>query len=290
MKKIILGCFCLAALASCNVKNSDEYKALKAQNDSLMQVNGQSNSELAEVNSLINDIEENFRQIRDAEKYLTIESKTKGEMSSDTKTRVKDNFEMINEILKKNKADIDKLNKKLKSNSGQMSGLKATIDRLNTELVERANTISELQTSLAVRDEQIASLQTDVQALTENVEVLSGQTAEQAAKIKEQDKELNTAYYMFGTSKELKEAKVVSGGFLVSPKILKESIEKSKFIKIDIRDTKSIPVYDKKAKLLSDHPSDSYTLDKDAKGNIVIKITDYKRFWSLTKFLIVQVG
>lgn len=281
---------CLAALASCNVKNSDEYKTLQAERDSLQRLADQGNTELTEVNELINDIEENFKQIREAEKFLTIESKTKGEMSNDTKTRIKDNFEMINEILKKNKADIDKLNQRLKSSSGQMSGLKATIDRLNAELVERANTISELQSSLATRDAQIASLQTDVQALTENVETLSGQTAEQAAKIKEQDKELNAAYYMFGTSKELKEAKVVSGGFLVSPKILKESIEKSKFIKVDIRDTQSIPLYDKKAKLLSDHPSDSYVMEKDAKGNAIVKITDYKRFWSLTKFLIVQVG
>lgn len=59
------------------------------------------------MNTLINDIEENFKQIREAEKFLAIESKNKGEMSNDTKTRVKDNFEMINEILKKNKADID---------------------------------------------------------------------------------------------------------------------------------------------------------------------------------------
>jgi DNA repair exonuclease SbcCD ATPase subunit len=290
MKKLIVGCFCLAALASCNVKNSDEYKAQQDRIDSLLQVVNRGDTELAEMNSLINDIEENFKQIREAEKFLTIESKTKGEMSGDTKTRVKDNFEMINEILKKNKADIDKLNQRLKSNSGQMSGLQSTIERLNAELIERANTIAELQTSLTVRDAQIASLQTDVESLTENVDALSTQTAEQAAKIKEQDKELNTAYYMFGTSKELKEAKVVSGGFLVSPKILKESIEKSKFIKIDIRDTQNIALYDKKAKLLSDHPNDSYTMEKDAKGYAVIKITDYKRFWSLTKFLIVQVG
>ncbi|EGK02021.1 MULTISPECIES: hypothetical protein [Dysgonomonas] len=290
MKKLLVGCFCLLALASCNVKNSDEYKALQAQRDSLLQVSAQGNTELAEMNSLINDVEENFRQIREAEKYLTIESKSKGEMSNDTKTRVRDNFEMINEILKKNKADIDKLNQRLKGNSGQMSGLKSTIERLNAELTERANTISELQSSLATRDAQIASLQTDVKSLTENVDNLSTQTAEQASKIKEQDKELNTAYYMFGTSKELKEAKVVTGGFLASNKILNEGIEKSKFIKVDIRDTKSIPVYDKKAKLLSDHPKDSYTLDKDASGKVVIKVTDYKRFWSLTKFLVVEVG
>ena len=290
MKKLLVGCFCLLALASCNVKNSDEYKALQAEADSLRQLNTQGNTELAEMNSLINDVEENFRQIREAEKYLTIESKSKGEMSNDTKTRVRDNFEMINEILKKNKADIDKLNQRLKGNSGQMSGLKSTIERLNAELTERATTISDLQSSLATRDAQIASLQTDVKSLTENVDNLSSQTAEQASKIKEQDKELNTAYYMFGTSKELKEAKVVTGGFLASNKILNEGIEKSKFIKVDIRDTKSIPVYDKKAKLLSDHPKDSYTLDKDASGKVVIKVTDYKRFWSLTKFLVVEVG
>lgn len=290
MKKLVVGCLCLFALASCNVKNSDEYKTLQAQRDSLMQASAKSDTELAETNSLINEIEENFKQIREAEKYLTIESKAKGEMSNDTKTRVKDNFEMINEILKKNKADIDKLNQKLKNSSGQTTGLKATIERLNAELNERANTINELQKSLATRDAQIASLQTDVQSLTANVETLNTQTAEQATKIKEQDKELNSAFYIFGTAKELKEAKVVTGGFLASPKILNEGIEKSKFIKIDIRDTQSIPVYDKKAKILSDHPKDSYVLEKDANNKIVVKITDYTRFWSLTKFLVIEVG
>lgn len=290
MKKLFVGCLCILAMASCNVKNSNEYKAIEAERDSLLQIANQSNNELTETNALINEIEENFKQIREAEKYLTLESKNKGEMSRDTKARVKDNFEMINEILKKNKSDIEKLNKRLSSNSGQMSSLKGTIDRLNKELTERASTISDLQTSLATRDAQIALLQTDVDSLTQNVVILSEQTVEQAAKIKEQDKELNTAYYMFGTSKELKEAKVVTGGFLVSPKVLNEGIEKSKFIRIDIRDTKSIPVYDKKAKLLSDHPKDSYTLDKNEKGEIVVNISDYKRFWSLSKFLIVEVG
>lgn len=289
MKKLFLGCLCVIALASCNVKNSDEYKNLEAERDSLLQLNGNNNTEIAEMMSIINEVEENFNQIKEAEKYLAIESNSKGEMSMDTKTRIKSNFEMINEILNKNKTEIEKLNKKLKSNSGEMSGLRKTIERLNGELNERAQTIVELQTSLATRDAQIAELQTNVKSLSTDVDNLTTQTTEQAQKIKEQDKELNTAYYMFGTSKELKEAKVLSGGFLASPKVLNEGIEKSKFIKIDIRDTQSIPLYAKKVKILSDHPSDSYTLDKDANGNIVLKITDYKRFWSLTKFLIIEI-
>lgn len=290
MKKLVIGCLCLAALASCNVKNSDEYKALQAERDSLMQANAAGNNEVAEMMSVINEVEENFNQIKEAEKYLTIESKSKGEMSSDTKTRIKDNFEMINDILKKNKADLDKLNQRLKSSKGEMAGLKKTIERLNAELQERATIITELQTTLATRDAQIAQLENNVSSLVKNVENLSEQTTTQASKIKEQDRELNMAYYRFGTSKELKEAKILSGGFLASPKILKENIESSKFITIDIRDVQNIPVYAKKAKLLSDHPADSYTLSKDGAGNISVKISDYKRFWSLTKFLIIEVN
>lgn len=290
MKKLIFSCLCVAVLASCNVKNSDEYKALQAQLDSLQQENTSNDKEMTEMMSVINEVEENFNQIKETEKYLTMQSKERGQMSSDVKERIKDDFEMINEILKKNKTQLDALNKRLKNTSGDLGGLRKTVERLNNELSERANTIVELQTALASRDAQIAELQTSVQALAENVDNLNTQTTEQASKIKEQDKELNTAYYMFGTSKELKEAKVISGGFLASTKVLNENIEKSKFIKIDIRDTREVPVYAKKAKLLSDHPSDSYVLEKDSKGNITIKISDYKRFWSIAKFLIVEVN
>ena len=290
MKKLIFSCLCVAILASCNVKNSDEYKALQAQLDSLQQENTSNDKEMTEMMSVINEVEENFNQIKETEKYLTMQSKERGQMSSDVKERIKDDFEMINEILKKNKTQLDALNKRLKNTSGDLGGLRKTVERLNNELSERANTIVELQTALASRDAQIAELQTSVQALAENVDNLNTQTTEQASKIKEQDKELNTAYYMFGTSKELKEAKVISGGFLASTKVLNENIEKSKFIKIDIRDTREVPVYAKKAKLLSDHPSDSYVLEKDSKGNITIKISDYKRFWSIAKFLIVEVN
>lgn len=290
MKKILIGCFCLAALASCNVKNSNEYKSLEAERDSLAQVNSKSSGELTEMMDIINEVEENFNQIKEAEKYLTIESNSKGEMNNNTKSRVKDNFQMINEILTKNKQDIEKLNQRLKNSAGQNASLTKMVERLNKELQEKSNTITELQTSLARRDAQIAELEMNLQSLSENVETLAAQSDQQVSTIKEQDKMLNTAYYMFGTSKELKEAKVVSGGFLSSSKVLSENIEKSKFLKVDIRDTKSIPVYAKKAKVLSEHPKDSYSFEKDATDNVVLKISDYQKFWSLTKFLIIEVN
>jgi chromosome segregation ATPase len=290
MKKILIGCFCLAALASCNVKSSSEYKTLEAQRDSLAQINAQNSGELTEMMDIINDVEENFNKIKEAEKYLTIESASKGEMSNNTKSRIRDNFQMINEILEKNKKDLDNLNQRLKASGNQNASLNKMVARLNKELEEKNNTIVELQETLAKRDAQIAELQVAVQELTQNIETMTEQTEQQISTIKEQDKMLNTAYYMFGTSKELKEAKVVSGGFLTSNKVLSENIEKSKFLKVDIRDTKSIPVYAKKAKVLSEHPKDSYAWEKDATDNMVLKISDYQKFWSLTKFLIIEVN
>lgn len=290
MKKLIISCLCVAALASCNVKNSEEYKALEAERDSLLNISAQNETELADVQSAIEEVEENFRQIRESEKYLSMESQKKGEMSTDTKTRVKENFEMIKEIIKKNKEQLDKLDKQIKNTKGEQSSLKKTLQILRAELEDKTATIIDLQTKLEERDATIVDLEASTRALTENVETLATTTAEQASKIKEQDKDLNAAYYRFGTSGELKEAKIISGGFLASSKLLKENIEKSQFIKIDIRKTTSIPVYAKKAKLMSNHPSDSYTLEKDANDKVVIKITDYNRFWSLTRFLVVEVN
>lgn len=291
MKKVILGVMCLAFLASCNnVKNSDEYKRLQAERDSLMQTSNSDAKEITELMSIVNDVEENFAKIKETEKYLNVESTSKEALSKDSKERIRSDFEMVNEILKKNQADIDALNKKLKNVSGQnAANLKQTINRLQEELNQRSAAIEELKASLAQKDQQIAQLSQTVGQLNDNVQNLSSQNAEQANKIKQQDVELNTGYYIFGTSRELKDAKILTGGFLSSPKLLKESIDKSIFLKIDIRNVKEIPVYAKKAKILSDQPKDSYSIIKDQNGQAVIKILDYKKFWSLSQFLIIQV-
>lgn len=58
-------------------------------------------------------------------------------------------------------------------------------------------------------------------------------------KLNAQDKALHTAYYCFGTSKELKEQKILSGGGLFSKsKVLQSGFNKDYFISIDIREVK----------------------------------------------------
>ncbi len=290
MKKLIYGCLSLCLLASCNVKESKEYKDLQAQRDSLLQKNSSEASEITELMGIVNEVEDNFNQIKEAEQYLTLQTQTKGELSKDTKVRINENFNMVKEILKKNKENLDKLNKRLGSSKGEVSGLKKTLERLNKELEERSSTILQLQNTLAQKDQEIATLNLNVDNLGRKVDDLAQTNTVQAGKISEQDKALNTAYYVFGTSKELKEHKVISGGFLSSTKVLKDAFDKNYFIKVDIRDLKEVPVYAKKAKLLSTHPEGSYEFVKDKKGEITLRINDYKSFWSLGQFLVIQVN
>lgn len=277
-------------LASC-VQNSSEYKKLQAENDSLRIENTKSTDELNEMLNILNDIEADIQSIRDAENYLTIQQQTGGEMTKSRKEKIKQNMQLISETLQKNKAQIDELDKKLKKSGIQSSALRKTINRLSSELDQKATMIVALQEDLAKKNVRIQELDEMVTSLNEDVENLATTAAAQSEKINAQDKALHTAYYCFGTSKELKEQKILSGGGLFSKsKVLQSGFNKDYFISIDIREVKEIPLFAGKAKLKSNHPEGSYEFVEDEDGNLTLKINDEKAFWSLGKYLVIEVG
>ena len=59
--------------------------------------------------------------------------------------------------------------------------------------------------------------------------------------------------------------------------------------KIDIRVEKEIKFYSKSAKILTMHPSGSYTLQRNAQKQYVLRITNPQIFWSTSKYLVVVV-
>ena len=271
-------------VVSCtNVRESKEYKELQAQRDSLLMQSADEEGEAAEMMSVISEVEANFEKIREAEKYISTQSASQGEMSQDTKQRVNDNFNMINEILQRNKRQLDELNKKFSTSNKEVASLKNTINRLNNEMLESASRLSDLQAELAIKDEQIAQLSQDITSLAVEAE-------QQSATIRDQERSLNTAYYVFGTVNELKDQKILSGGFLRTTRVLQDTFNKDYFLQIDIRETTEIPLLDKSGKLWSTHPEGTYEFVKGDDGNLTFIITDTQRFWSLTKYLIIEVG
>ncbi len=284
MKREWILLLAVGLIISCtNVKESKEYKALEMQRDSLMMLTVEAETEAVEMMSVISEVEANFERIREAEKYIATQSAKEGEMSQDTRTRVSENFKMINDILQRNKAQLQELNRKYSGSTKELASLKNTIARLNREMEESAGRLAELQQELVAKDEQIAQLSSDITSLALEAE-------QQSATIQEQDRSLNTAYYVFGTEKELKDQKILSGGFLKATRVLQDTFNKEYFLTIDIREVTEIPLYAKKAKLWSTHPEGTYEFVMLEDGNLLFQVTDTQRFWSLTKYLIIEVS
>ena len=68
-----------------------------------------------------------------------------------------------------------------------------------------------------------------------------------------------------------------------------KDFNKDYFTRIDLRVTKTIKLYSKSAKLMTNHPEGSYSLEKDAQGQYVLRITNPQNFWSVSKYLVITV-
>ena len=283
MKRIVISLLALTVLMACN--NKKEEKNLASQNtiDSLTDVVNQKNNELNDIMSTFNDIQEGFREINEAEGRVNI-ARSNGETNA--KADIMENISFIKRTMQLNKERIAKLREQLKESSFNTSKLQATIESLNKELESKTARIEELQAELDSKNAHIAHQDKQISELNTNVNSLTADNAAKARAVEQQDKQLNTAWYVFGTKKELREQHILEG----TNKVLKgNNFNKDYFTKIDIRVDKVIKLYSKSAKLLTNHPAGSYSLDKDARGMYTLRITNPTTFWSVSKYLVVVV-
>ena len=105
-----------------------------------------------------------------------------------------------------------------------------------------------------------------------------------------QDKQLNTAWFVYGTKDELKKQQILTkDGLFSKSKILQGNFNREYFTKIDIRVDRDIKLYSKDAKVLTSHPASSYRLTADANKQLILRINDPIAFWSTSKYLVIQV-
>ena len=250
----------------------------------------QTKADFEEMLQLMNEVEDGFRQMKEAENYLIVQQNATGDVDKTTREKLKSDMQLVAQTLKENKEKLARLQSQLKNSKYQSSQLKQTVDRLSAEIESKTAMITSLQEDLAKRDIRIKELDDAVLDLSGKVTDLSQETEEQKNTISTQDKELNTVFYVFGTTKELKEQKILSGGGLFKAKeVMKGDFNKDYFTKADLRTLKEIPLEMKKAKILTNHPEGSYSLVKNDKGLLTLVISDPQNFWSLSKYLVVNV-
>jgi chromosome segregation ATPase len=277
----------LVLFTSCG-KQSSDYRSLQAQNDSLQNAKQKLQEEVDGYFSAMNQIEQNIEKIKSTENTISIQPVGK-ELDDDMRTKINDDMTYLNDMLQANKDELARLKAKIKRSAFRSSELERTITRLTKALEEETTKVAQLQTELAQKDSLIVKLDTKVSEMGKNLEDLSTDNKSKETKIKEQDEAIHTAWYVFGTKQELKEQKIVTTeGLFSQQRVLQHDFNKNYFVRIDARNTKSIPLYSSRAKILTSHPKSSYTLEKQ-NGNFVLLITDTDSFWSISKYLVVEV-
>ena len=197
---------------------------------------------------------------------------------------IRENMEFIQETLAENKKKIEELQSKLNTSSINSSKLKEAINALTKQLNEKNAELETLREQLAQKDVVIEELSGTVNTLKDENAQVKQQKEDVEQIAQSQDTQLNTAWYVYGTSRELKEQGILSKG-----EVLQGNYNKNYFTKIDIRKVNAIPLESKSASLLTTHPAGSYTLLKDSKGEYTLRITDAAKFWSVSKYLVVKV-
>ena len=285
MKKLAVLIVCAAVMASCDGLSGGSKDQLKAENDSLLMELTQRNAELDEMMGTFNDISEGFRQINAAESRVDLQRGAVSEGSLSAKQQIATDIEFIQKQMQENKEQIAKLEAMLKSSKNNSTQLKKAVESLTQELVAKTQRIEELQAELASKNIRIQELDAAVSGLSADKESLAAENEAKARTVAEQDKAINAAWFVFGTKSELKSQKILQSG-----DVLKNAdFNKDYFTQIDIRTTKEIKLYSKRAELLTTHPAGSYELVKDDKGQLTLKITNPKEFWSVSKYLVIQV-
>jgi transposase len=242
------------------------------------------------VNALV-EIDQNLAQIKEKENLITLNA---GEAQSSEKIQdqINRDIKMIYDLMVQNQEKIAQLEKQLRSSNNENANMKKLIASLNEQLKEKTAEIMLLNEQLKEKDYKIADLNFAVLGLNQSLDSLKTVQTNTSQKLDETTTELFTAFYAIGTSKELKDQNIINkDGFLnMRTKVLTEDVNKSYFTKVDTREIERIPLMKKKVKLLSSHPEGSYVLENTSDDTKILVIKNKTTFWSVSKYLIVQVS
>jgi uncharacterized protein YoxC len=268
---------------SCKQK---EIQGLTEENSRLLAETLKKDSTINLLFQSFNEIEENLEMIKAKQSIISQETKGNPELSGNTRDRINEDIQLINELMIKNKKKIAQLNKKLKDANLKMDEFQKTIDRMTRQIEEKETEINSLK-------ENLVKMNFKVEELNKRVDTLVEEGHQKDAVIENKTAELNTAYYVFGTSKELIEKGIITktGGFIGigRDKKVMDNFNKTYFTKVDITKLSEIPLNCKKAKMITTHASDSYKFEGGPKKVEKLVITNASKFWEASKYMVIEI-
>ena len=272
---------CLLAVMSCKQNAPKVDNTADLQRDSLNQIIAQRDNEINDMLATFNEIEEGFREINEAQNRVSVARQGEGARRDQ---RIRENIQFIQSTMRQNKELINKLQQQLRESSFKGDQLKKALENMTAQLEEKDLQLQKLREELDAKDIHITELDEKIANLNTDVSSLKDESTQKTNTINSQDKQLNTAWFVFGTKDELKDQNI-----LVDGKVLQANFNRNYFTKIDIRVHKEIKLYSRTAKLLTTHPASSYTLERNTNKQYVLRINNPQVFWSTSKYLVILV-
>jgi len=287
MKKLLF-ILSVVILTSCG-QHKKEIARMQAKQDSIAQLAVQKDASILEFMSAMNEIQSNLDSIKTIEKIVSVQSSSGTEMKADAKKRIIAEIAEITSLLEKNKELAKSLQGKLRTSNLKIAQFEKMVAQLNKQMAEKDTAISDLSKKLENMHIDVANLNQKIETITTE----SQQTIkEKNQAIDEQTVAMNTAYYAFGTKKELTEKNVIEkeGGVLGLGKSIKmkKNFNRDYFMKVDIREFKELPLNAKKAQVITVHPAGSFHITGKKKADSLV-IDKPEDFWKASKYLLVVV-
>lgn len=287
MKTILLLVVSVVLYTSCDFGGKKAPAGLNE--DSVNRILNQKDAEINNLLGTINDVQDGLRQITEAQGRIN--SLKSGGLEGSTANDIRENIAFIQRIVDQNRDRIADLQQQLQNSHINAQNLAQTIESLQKQVAEKDQQIAALTEELKAKDlkittqaNEISNLNTANAGLREDKANLTQANETKANTIQKQDKDLNSAWYVFGTKSELKQHNILRRG-----NVLTQDFNRNYFTQIDIRHVNAIPLESKRAKILTTHPTSSFVLERDANKMYTIRITDPATFWSVSKYLVVQV-
>lgn len=300
----------MIALSACrnNDKNSssasinNENASLNDENTMLRDSLNMAREYMNSLSSLVNEVNDGLSEIKEMEQIVS--APTFGDETAARKEQLRNDILLIKNSVQNRLNRLAELEAKLtraeatvKYNEQDKQSMLQTIVNLKQQLTDQQRMIENLTAQIDVANTKIKSLNHKVDSLNvvnTNVKNENERAHQETQKAKEEvtkiSNEMNECFYAIGSKKELKNHKIIETGFLRKTKVMQSSnIMQSYFTKADKRTLNEINLHSKKAKVLTTHDKQSYSIDDVGDGMKVLRIHDPNRFWQYTNYLVVQV-
>ncbi len=274
-------------MVSCSNKDKERLAQEEAINAATREELAQAVNQRDELLQLVNEINGDMAQVKEIEGVLSSSVYMEGDMPTQ-RDQLRADLASLQKTLKDRRERLAELEAKLKKSNLDNNNLTATINSLRQQIDSQTEEINTLTANLNSARAEIGKLSTTVDSLSTTVTNVTGELTQAEERSQQLDAELNECYYVFASKKELKEHKIIETGFLRKTKILKGDFDQNFFTTADKRNLSRLPLHAKKAKILTNQPAGSYSLEK-VDDQMVLVITNPDSFWSLSNYLVIEI-